>query len=74
MVKDIEKLESVQHRATRMIHGFRNLDYTERFRICGLATLKTRRIRGDMIETYKILTGKEGVDENTFLNHLRTGT
>ena len=66
MVKDIEKLESVQRRATRMIQGFRNFDYTERLRRCGLTTLKTRRIRRDVIETYKILTGKEGVDKGTF--------
>ena len=66
MVKDIEKLESVQRRATRMIQGFRNLDYKERLRRCGLTTLKTRRIRGDMIETYKILTGKEGLDKDIF--------
>ena len=60
------KLESVQRRATRMIQGFRNLDYIERLRRCGLTTLKTRRIRGDMIETYKIVTGKEGLDKDTF--------
>ena len=30
----------------------------------GLSTLKARRERGDMIETYKILTGKFDVDQN----------
>ena len=73
LVKDITKLENVQRRATRMIQGFRGLDYMERLKRCGLTTLKTRRIRGDMIETYKILTGKEGLDsENFFRQPYRT--
>ena len=29
-------------------------------------TLKRRRIRGDLIETFKVLPGKENVDSETF--------
>ena len=69
LAKDIIKLEGVQRRATRMIQGFRGLEYLERLKRCGLTTLKTRRIRGDMIETYKIMTGQEGVDKENFFRH-----
>jgi hypothetical protein len=54
---DIEELEKVQKRAIKMIHGFDKLNYNERLKKCELMTLKLRRYRGDMIETYKILTG-----------------
>jgi len=56
-VTAIESLEKVQKRATKLIHGFEKFSYNERLRKCELPTLKYRRIRGDMIETYKIITG-----------------
>ena len=31
---------------------------------CGLATLETRRLRGDQIEVFKILNGYENIDRN----------
>ena len=34
------------------------MSYEERLRKLQLPTLRFRRLRGDMIETYKILTGK----------------
>ena len=56
--KDIDMLEAVQHRATRMIPSFAKLSYEERLRRIDLPTLEYRRLRGDAIETYKFLTGK----------------
>ena len=38
------------------------LPYEERLRRLGLTTLQARRERGDMIEAYKIITGKVDVD------------
>jgi hypothetical protein len=55
---DIEELEKVQRRATKIVPALKNLAYRERLKKCNLPTLHYRRIRGDMIETYKILTGK----------------
>ena len=52
----IEALERVQHRATQMIKVHQRLTYEERLKRCGLTTLEKRRVRGDLIETYKILT------------------
>lgn len=51
-------IENVQRRATRQLPGFKDLTYEERLRKLNLPTLDHRRDRGDMIETYKILTGK----------------
>ena len=36
----------------------KRLPYSERLKACQTPTLHYRRIRGDMIETYKIITGK----------------
>ena len=66
LAKDISLLEGVQRRATRMISSFKGLDYRERLKRAGLTTLETRRLRGDMIEVYKIMTGKEGLDKDLF--------
>ena len=49
-----------------MVSGFKNLEYEERLRRLGLTTLEKRRARGDLIETYKLLTGKEGIDYEQF--------
>ena len=53
--KDRQLIESVQHRATRLVPELRQLPYKERLRRLGLPSLFYRRARGDMIEVYKIL-------------------
>ena len=55
--QDIELIEAVQRRATRQIPGYSQMEYEERLRLLGLLTLTFRRLRGDMIESYKILSG-----------------
>ena len=57
LVKDVEAIENVQRRATKLIPTLKSLNYEERLRKLGLPTLAYRRARGDMIETYKILRG-----------------
>ena len=53
--KDIDMLERVQRRATKMIQKLRNISYEMRLKECDLTTLETRRLRGDQIELLKIL-------------------
>ena len=50
-------LEKVQKRATKMIGACKKLHYSDRLKFLNLPTLKLRRLRGDMIEVYKILNG-----------------
>ena len=46
--------------------GFRNLSYKDRLTRLGLTSLADRRIRSNLIETQKIVIGKERVHMNDF--------
>ena len=50
-------LERIQRRATKLIVNIRNLSYEDRLKRLGLQSLKTRRLRGELIEVFKILNG-----------------
>ena len=69
--KYIDKIESVQKRATKQIPGFNNLSYPKRrLKKLKLPTIAYRRIRGDMIETYKIINEKYDPEASSFLKLL----
>ena len=54
-VGDIEKIENVQRRATKQVPTLKNMEYNERLKKLKMPTLKYRRMRGDMIEVFKII-------------------
>ena len=59
---DVERLEKVQARATKLVPSIRHKGYQRRLADLGLFTLEQRRLRGLLIETFKILRGFSGLD------------
>ena len=68
MVKDIELLENCQRRATKMVREVKTLEYEDRLKELKLPKLVDRRIRGDMIFTYRLLNGEEGISHDIFFS------
>ena len=69
--KHITSFENVQHRATKLIPGFKDTEYKKRLRKLKLPTLAYRCLSGDMIELYKILTEKYDADVSSNFVTLR---
>jgi ribonucleases P/MRP protein subunit RPP40 len=66
LVKDIDILEEVQRRATRLIKECADKAYAEGLEMVGLTTLECRRMRADLIKVFKILKSFEGIEEQLF--------
>ena len=61
---NINAIERVQRRATRLVPGLRELPYEERLRILNLETLYYRRARADLLEVYRILNNQHSLIMN----------
>ena len=61
-MKDVDMLEGVQRRVTKMIPSFRNLSYEERLKRLGMFSLRRKRLRADMIEVFKMIQGIDKVN------------
>ena len=66
--KEINILQTLQKRATKMITDYEGLEYSIRLQRANLTTLETRRISADLLEVFKIFKQLEGLDRNMFFN------
>ena len=55
--KTILDIEAVQRTFTRLVSGMSDLSYEKRLKSLGMTTLFERRMRGDLIEAFKIING-----------------
>ena len=67
-VKDIEVLEKVQRRFTRILPDFRDLPYSDRLVKYNLSSLFARRLHFDLVCVYKIIHGFIDVDPDVFFD------
>ena len=72
--KDILLLEKVQRLATRMVKGARGMTYEQRLSFCDLFSLERRRLRGDLLEVYRMVRGSANAPNATLLNPCAAST
>ena len=66
LLTDIRKLESVQRRFTKRLHGMLKLDYQSRLAVLKLDSLQMRRLHADLVFAYKILFGLVDLQSDDF--------
>ena len=66
--KDKDVLEKVQRHATRLISSFKDIPYHERLRFLHLTSLEVRRLRGDLIQVFKIVHGFDKLSFGDFFS------
>ena len=65
-------IERVQRRATKLVPEIKDMPYTGRLRALSLISLKARRVRGDLIQTYKIINNVDDTKVSNFFKFSST--
>ena len=63
--KEKNLIEQVQRRATRLVPELKGKTYPERLQALQLETLQYRRVRADVLETFRIMSGAHQVNLDT---------
>jgi len=63
---DIERIEKVQRRFTKRLHGFSGLSYNDRLKQLNMYSLEHRRLYFDLLWCYKLLFGLVRVNRDDF--------
>ena len=69
--KDVDAIERVQHRATRLILGLARLSYEEHLKERRFYSRERRWLRGDVIEMFKIMKGRDKISADEFIQQSR---
>ena len=64
--KNIQLIENIQKRATKIVPELKDLPYEQRLRMLNLPTLLYRRQRFDLIQIFKIINGFDNIDTDKF--------
>ncbi len=69
---DINRLLRIQRLDIRLVSGIYHLSFEERLQQLGLYSLQRRRLRADLITTFKMFIGFLDVDPSFFLPPIHT--
>ena len=64
--KDVDMLEKIQRRATKLIPGLRDISAVKNDKGRWTDNTRNAKIKGDQIEVFIILNGYENIDSNFF--------
>jgi hypothetical protein len=62
--RQLKNLENVQRRATKIVPEVTNLPYCDRLKRLDLPSLQYRQLRGDLIQTYKIIHNMDNINKD----------
>ena len=68
------QIEKVQRRATKLLNEIREDSYADRLKALNLPSLKYRRLRGDLIQTYKIIHNIDNINAENFFKFSGSST
>jgi len=71
-VKRCSMPPEMQKKATKLIYGLEKKSYEQRLEALGLYSLHRWKLRGNFVETSKILTGKENIDSSLLFQKAST--